>query len=598
MDLSSKLLAEGEYESKSTIASRPQMYTHKSDGHKRPIIKVAYVSLLAITLIACLGLMFRGMMHSDDAWGKFKHRHSDRLEKGDESPFHWKPCSGYDPAFLFECGTLMTPLNHLDANDTRRIPVGLIRYRAQKKPFLGSVLVNPGGPGGSGIDMVKGTGPDISNIIGGQHDVVGFDPRGIGESSPVICFGRAAEHIAFDRENGNMVSPGAPGFKVSLKEFAAWRSTLAAGCKQYSGEFLDYVSTAFTARDMDFIRENLGEEVLNYWGFSYGTFLGMTYANMFPDRIGRFMIDGVTDPETFAGSYLDWSRGSLLHMDGVFEVFGQACEKAGPSRCALADVASNPAIILKYSLNATKSTSLASSTISTLLKKYLFELAESPLPAPNAIFPGVLTAGTATALKTGDPSAIVDYANAGASPSDILCPLKDASGTNGFRAVKCNDGDDDSAISLEEWDRVAEEVEQISFLAGRGWTYLGLICKYWPSRPVESNTMDPVTPLESAKKVARLLGPKNSVLVVQDGHGHCVMSQPGSCMIDTITDFFTSGILPEKERQCKSDYILFPPAEGTWSTKEKVSTMEADMKGRSALKIAEMVHRVAALRKA
>ncbi|KAI8852949.1 hypothetical protein BC829DRAFT_440269 [Chytridium lagenaria] len=601
MDPASKLLSEDSVfaedacecgRGSNTVCSS-RIHFHSTSPEQRPL-KVAYVSLLAIALMACLGLKFRGV-RSNDGWGVAEENYGPTFEKEYETPFQWETCNGFDPTAKFECGTLMSPLNYLDVNDTRQIPVRVIRYRAQKEPVLGSIFINPGGPGGSGLSMVKGAGPQISRLAGGQYDI----------------------HNAFDRMNGDYSVPGAPGSRISLNEFAAWKSVLGAGCKQYSGEFLDYVSTAFTARDMDFIREILKRSTTVEINCKC-RFLGMTYANMFPDRVGRYIIDGVTDPVSFAGKFLDWSRSSLLHADQVFDAFGQECENAGSTRCPLVDVAASPAIIAKYNLNATRSASSTPSTISTLLRNYLEDLAENPLPAPNAVFPGVLTVTTAAgilfqatyspirwpliadafakSLSTGDPAAIVDFANSGGSPDDFLCPLYDGSGSNGFPA---------------EWEKTAQEVEKISFLAGRGWTYMGLTCKYWQSRPVErytgpwNKTMKnkvnsrpgehpgPSHPLESAKMVVKFLGPANSVLLVQDGLGHCSLAQPSLCTLNVTLNLFANGVLPDKETRCVSDYVLFPPEGGNlMAAGNGVSGMEALMRGMDALKVAEEVHKV------
>ncbi|KAJ3213614.1 hypothetical protein HDU67_002665 [Dinochytrium kinnereticum] len=531
--------------------------------------RVVYAGLLIVGLMACLGLKFHGLSDGLKKEGMLSHTGTSRGEKGDDSPFKWEPCTGRDPSFEFDCGTLMVPLNHLDKNDTRLIPIGVVRYRAQQQPSLGSILFNPGGPGGSGVALVKGAGPMLARLTGSRHDVIGFDPRGIGSSSPVICHARAAEHVAYDRDSARFNAPGSLGSKTSLKEFAARRNVYAAGCRKHSGEFSNYISTAFTARDMDLIRESLGEELMNYWGFSYGTFLGITYANMFPDRVGRYIIDGVTDPTTFAGNFLDWSRGSLLHADAVLDAFGHECELAGGDRCPLATLANSTAFRTKYNLIASSTTP----AVTALLKAFLHELAEAPLPAPNAVVPDVLTASFAGSilfqatyspmgwpvvadvfaqvLESGDPAPLLDMVMS-SDDSTLFCPLTDDSGSNGFPAVKCNDGDGDDVLSLEAWEETAKEVGEISTLAGREWTYMGLIV-------IIGNTLDPVTPIESARKVSKFLGPESSVLITQEGLGHCSLNHPSLCTLSHIEKLFLTGEAPDEGVRCVSDYVLFPP---------------------------------------
>ncbi|KAJ3114385.1 hypothetical protein HDU96_002141 [Phlyctochytrium bullatum] len=512
------------------------------------------------------------------------------------------PCEGSKD---HECATLLVPLNHLNKTDDRKIPLSLIRYKAQKSPRLGSILVNPGGPGGSGVDMARYGGESLSRLTGGQYDIVGFDPRGISRSKPVICFPNPAEHAAFERLVSNLDVPGAPGAKISLNEYAAYLNVFGRSCKKQSGEYVNYISTAFTARDMDLIREAVGDELINYWGFSYGTYLGMTYANMFPNKVGRYIIDGVTDPETFAGSYADWARGSVIHLDEVYEKFGSICESVGPVRCPLAALAQNATLRQKYHVDSTKKKRKGAGAVATLVSNFVLNLAEDPLPAPEAVIPGVLTYNSAQGVLfqlTYSPlswgvvaKALADTIGSGRGepllnlvltaggrmdPQESFCPATDTSGSTGFPSVKCSDGEDESAVSLDAWGALAEEMQGISYISGRIWTSLGFPCKYWPSRPVErfagpwkhkmknkifilANTLDPVTPLESAQKVFDILGTENSVLLIQDGLGHCSLSHPSLCTMLAIERLFTHGELPKEDvKKCTSDYVLFPPQSG------------------------------------
>ncbi|KAJ3106212.1 hypothetical protein HDU97_006845 [Phlyctochytrium planicorne] len=532
--------------------------------------------------------------------GCFGHGRDDKIggSVNASDPFKWEACEGTVPD-NYECGYLQVPLDYLNKSDTRTIGIKVIRHLASVEPKLGTILINPGGPGGSGFGFALWAGPFISRLAGGQYDILGFDPRGIGGSNGVVCFQSASEHAAVDKESERNV-PGGDSGGVGLKEFAAWRALTGAGCKKMSGEFLKYVSTAYTARDMDKIREALGEDVTNYWGFSYGTYLGMTYANMFPDRVGRYIIDGVTDPVTFSGPYFDWTRSSLVHMDDGFEAFGQECDEAGPKRCALAALVDLPLPFRNRTAAASKKKASPQkrfkSKVSNLVWEFVESLEDEPLPAIMDAKPFILTKTVARLLwfsamyspvswqvlslvfaetmVSGDASAVAAIAF---KRSDRLyCPLLDDSGSLGFPAVKCNDGLDESKVGLREWERVSEEAErEVSFLAGRFWNYMGLICKYWPSEARErfagpwrhemknkiliaSNTLDPVTPIESAKKVSRLLGPSNSALLIQESGGHCTIAQPNPCTLAYIRDLFVNGTYPDDGKRCVAEFTNFP----------------------------------------
>ncbi|KAJ3136340.1 hypothetical protein HK101_004022 [Irineochytrium annulatum] len=450
----------------------------------------------------------------------------------------WKPCVDADG---MDCASIAVPLDHLS-----------------------------GGPGGSGVDSVRDIGEYLSTIVGGQYDIVGFDPRGIGRSRSVRCSASVHEHFA----TAPSLDPFTMTYNTQSEVFDAWVRVRAAGCEKNDGEFIKYVSTAYTARDMDFIREKLSMEDMNYWGFSYGTFLGLTYANMFPDRVGRFIIDGVTDPFTYSGKFFDWARTCLIHNEDVNRLFGSSCELAGGSRCALAALRGN-------------------GTVMDLIDNLRKQLEKQPMPAPNAKLPGVLTAanlekilykmgynpnnwpGIASAIAAaikGDPTRLKDLT--GATPDDF-CPLADVSGENGLFVVKCNDGDDVRNLSLQEWDEAAAVMSAASPVAGRGWTYLGLVCRHWNIRPVErytgpwgksmknkililTNTLDNVTPIESARVAYRELTSANAALLTHAGAGHCSLAQPSTCTIAAVRDLFVNGVTPEIGTVCKADVELFP----------------------------------------
>ncbi|KAJ3103245.1 hypothetical protein HDU96_009367 [Phlyctochytrium bullatum] len=555
---------------------------------------------------------------------------------GDGSPFNWVPCEGFAPNSTFFCGTLMVPLNHLNKSDTRQIPIKVIKYPATAEPYLGTILINPGGPGGSGVGMVSSAGPKLSLLSGGNHDILGFDPRGIGESKPVICFRSAAEHTAFTLEHGYGDAPNAPGSRVTLKEFDAWRQIQASGCAKYAGEYLKYISTAYTARDMDLIRENLGEELTNYWGFSYGTILGINYANLFPDRIGKFIIDGVVDPIAFHKNIFVEGAGALVHTDEIFEVFGTECEEAGPKRCALAEVAARASVKAKYGLDDAHIASASSfvrkgkSSISRLVRAFIEDLVENPIPVPDAAAPFVLTRGSAQgvifggtyrptswppiaaafakAIGDGDAAALAGLlmGPVGVGEDEYFCPLKDSSDGNANPAVTCADMEDQSNTTLEEWEAAAAKTAEISWIGGRSWIYDSFVCRYWPERPAErytgpwgksmknkilvlSNTLDPVTPLESGKTVAKLLGPENGVLLVQEGVGHCSLAQPSLCTIAIVQELFQTGALPEQGKRCVSDYVLFPPPTDGSNGSVKTFTAEESEKLQAASEVVQHV---------
>ncbi|MCX5055202.1 MULTISPECIES: alpha/beta hydrolase [unclassified Streptomyces] len=204
----------------------------------------------------------------------------------------WSACQGDDMPKDLQCGKLTVPLDYTEPK-AGTLDLALARYRATGKK-RGSVLLNFGGPGGAGVPELAAGGDDFMGLTNG-YDVVTFDPRGVGRSSPVSCGDGAAEASAATDESAAADDPRA--MLDALR-------TAAAQCAKHSGPVLPHIGTVNSARDMDVIREALGDKKLNYLGFSYGTRLGAVYAAQFPKKVGRLVLDGVdtlTEPMSEQG---------------------------------------------------------------------------------------------------------------------------------------------------------------------------------------------------------------------------------------------------------------------------------------------------------
>jgi pimeloyl-ACP methyl ester carboxylesterase len=193
----------------------------------------------------------------------------------------WSDCGGG-----FQCATATVPLDYPRPQDGT-ISLALIRLPATDQVHrIGSLLTNPGGPGGSGVAFIRAVGTTFPAAIRARFDIIGFDPRGVGASTPVRCFDSVAAQQAF-------LSPihGKFGlFPVGAQEERAYRQAYRQfdqQCAQRNARLLPHVSTANVARDMDLLRQAVGDAKLSYFGLSYGTYLGATYANLFPNRFRR-----------------------------------------------------------------------------------------------------------------------------------------------------------------------------------------------------------------------------------------------------------------------------------------------------------------------
>ncbi len=210
----------------------------------------------------------------------------------------WAPCeTGFD------CTKVDVPVDWARP-DGPRIQVALMRHAAEHQhERIGTLFINPGGPGSSGVDLVRSVDEVFSPALLDRFDLVGFDPRGVGDSSPVRCLPSGAELDAF------LTADPTPDDDAEVTALAESARDFAAACRERTGDLLAHVGTREVARDLDVLRAVLGEEKLTYLGFSYGTYLGAFYAGMFPARVGRLVLDGALDPSLGAAD--------LLHTEAV-----------------------------------------------------------------------------------------------------------------------------------------------------------------------------------------------------------------------------------------------------------------------------------------
>ncbi|MFD0413459.1 alpha/beta hydrolase [Streptomyces sp. NPDC127108] len=248
----------------------------------------------------------------------------------------WKSC-GKPELADFQCATTEVPTDY-DSPRGATTTIALTRLPAtDPKKRIGSLFTNPGGPGASGVEFVQRAGKTAYEPSVREHfDIVGFDPRGVAGSDPVTCFANAKDEAA--------VMGKLPAFPVTPKQEQQYIRELPQvpeGCLRRSRERIEHASTANVARDMDLLRQEVGDKKLTYAGYSYGTFLGATYAKLFPDNVRALMLDGTVEPEGRTGQNGD--PRSVVTRSGqgpaasrTYGEFLRLCGKAGPDRCALA----------------------------------------------------------------------------------------------------------------------------------------------------------------------------------------------------------------------------------------------------------------------
>lgn len=458
----------------------------------------------------------------------------------------WTPCfeeEAEQAGVVFECRTIVVPLDY-DRPNGKTIEVEMTRIPASNPDARrGSILLNPGGPGGSGIDFVVGFGPFagfvLSPEIPEQFDLVGFDPRGIARSTPIRCFRTFEESLE--------VFPPFP-FPVDRAEVRIVRrgdKQLAKACRHdwEARRIGRHMSTANVARDMDEIRKLVGDEQLNYLGLSYGTYLGATYANLFPDRVGSVVVDGVLDPVAWVNKEAEVPFSTRLRSDQgaavtLAEFFDQ-CDAAAPGNCPLAPDSEARFDALMASLLEAPRTLVDPETGEEFVIGYRDVVGGTlgDLYNPFA-YPGM--AGILAAIEAAPPAGSVAFEGASALMAGFHPREPYPNVAEGFPGVACVDTN--NPRSYRTYERAGLEAEAEYGYYGRLWTWASSPCARWPFKDrdryegpftaatanpvlVIGNLYDPATRYEGAQTLRSLL--PNSALLTVDAPGHTSLGISG-----------------------------------------------------------------------
>lgn len=457
----------------------------------------------------------------------------------------WRAC----PAAGFECATLKAPLDYGAPSE------GDIRLAVSRKKAtgpgkrIGSLLVNPGGPGGSAVDYLQsyaavGYPPQIR----ARYDMVAVDPRGVARSEPVTC-------LTGSRMDAYTQTDTTPDDRAEKDRLVAAFKEFAEGCGRRSARLLRHVSTVDAARDMDVLRAALGDPALTYVGASYGTFLGATYAELFPERVGRLVLDGAMDPSLPSRRLnLDQTAG----FETAFRAFTKDCVKRRD--CPLGGRADRTA---------------------ANLRTFFRQLDKAPVPTRSAdgrkLGEALATTGVIAAMYDegmwGMLRAALTSAMRKKDGSELLL-LSDTyyeRGQNGTyqnlmfanAAVNCLDLPGAFATP-EEVERALPAFEKASPAFGETLAWASLNCAYWPVRAtgtphrikakgaapivVVGTTRDPATPYTWAQSLAAQLS--SGRLLTYDGDGHTAYGRGSTCVDRTINTYLLAGMPPSRDKRC------------------------------------------------
>ncbi|GGW88118.1 alpha/beta hydrolase [Streptomyces lomondensis] len=460
----------------------------------------------------------------------------------DKGGLSWSRCKATAdapaPSSEWQCATLKVPLDWSEP-DGETIGLGLIRAKARGDDRVGSLLFNFGGPGASGLSMMPSYAPTVSQLRE-RYDLVSWDPRGVGASEGVRCRGdkeiQAAESVD--------VTPDTP---AEEQAYFADAADFAQGCRKDAGKLLAHVSTADSARDMDRIREALGDDRMNYFGISYGTELGGTYAHLFPKKVGRMTLDAVVDPGAdTVGHAQNQARGFQRALNGYLESTGQ---DPGQGSRKIADLLRR--IDARPLPTATPGRKLTQTLAVTGIVLPLYSKDSWP----------TLTSAL-DAAERGDGSELLALADG--------YNERDPSGrygttTHSQRVISCLD--DRQRPTVARTKQLLPQFEKISPVFGRflGWDMAGW-CHDWPvpgqhdtpevSAPgaapilVVGNTGDPATPYEGARRMADELGKGVGVMLTWRGEGHGAYGSGSDCVDSTVNAYLLDGSVPEDGKVC------------------------------------------------
>ncbi|GAA1028886.1 MULTISPECIES: alpha/beta hydrolase [Amycolatopsis] len=454
------------------------------------------------------------------------------------SAVNWGTCPADVTAPLLQCTSIEVPLDYRNP-DGKKISVEISRLPSgSPAKRRGVLLFNPGGPGGTGLTLpLEIAQAGLPTNLLAEYDLIGFDPRGVGHSSPVNC-GLTPEQLVLDPKYAHNDSE-----VVAASAFAKGIAQRCAASD--SAPVLPFLTTANTARDMDRIRAALGEAKISYLGYSYGTYLGGAYATLFPDRTDRMVLDSVLGP---GGYDITEARRSAEGMQDRFPDFA----KWAAARDASYGLGTTPAAV---TANFGKLADKLDETPVAGIDGSYFRLAVYGLTYQTRSFPRLAQAWQ-TLLANQAPPGVALPAPTPAKQSQIGTMI----------SVLCGDNAWPRTISTYQ-DNVARDRAAYPLIGGS--TANVLPCAHWPNQPIEApvrlsdqgpsnlllvqNTRDPATPLSGALETRARFGDRARMVTVdQGGHG-AGLPFLNSCGFNAVTDFLVNGTRPDTDKFCRAE---------------------------------------------
>ncbi|KAG9122567.1 hypothetical protein FRC07_001005 [Ceratobasidium sp. 392] len=536
----------------------------------------------------------------------------------------WSQCPDSDKT---QCAFFDVPRDYSNPaeNDTVSIFIRKLPANVSEENRLGTILTNPGGPGGSGSMFIALAGEELSSVVDGRYDIIGFDPRAVNLTGPwTACFDTEAKPLllTYQQELAGVPYPQSTpaNDRAVVKKLSAIQTSHIAACvKNGNRKVLESSGTRFVVQDMARIVEALGEDGINYWGYSYGTILGATFAAMRPDFVKRMVLDGVADSQSYYNNVWQWGRDAMAETIKTYTGFLSTCAEAGPKLCAFAVPPGNS--------NATQTTATLRKRLNAIFER----LDKQPMVVDDSpVGPGILTASNLQSLLLSvlySPDAwsgamqvlaSIEKGNATDAYTALFSPILDISRApyddNVFNRsmqryptreslvpILCSDTAATN-LSVNAYADYFRELGKINPV-GEQWAKIAGGCNGWPFRSSQRYTgpwtvakglkktkfpilfmsldADPVTPLSSAVKMSRGFGNESATLLIQQGFGHTTTAHPSLCTYKHVHDYFVDGKVPPNGTHCTPEPGFIYPTNTTHS-KRAVSGLgkrDADLLG-------------------
>lgn len=454
----------------------------------------------------------------------------------------WRGCDAD-----FQCAKVRVPVSYAQPSRYGDIQLAVTRRLADNQAHrLGSLVINPGGPGGSGVDYAKAADMVVSSSVLERYDLVGFDPRGVASSAPIKCL--------TDAQLDTMLAADAtPDTSAEVTEFRRLSMVLGKGCLNDAPRLAPRVDTVSAAKDMDIIRAVLGDTRMTYLGKSYGTFLGATYASLFPSRVGRFVLDGVVDPKF---SNVALSKSQALGFERAIKRFLADCVTR--SDCPFVGTATQAYRQLLTVIHKADASPLPTGESKRPLTQALLQMgviygmydATYGWQAERNALRGVVRGDGSDMLNLVDFFVSRESGRYQDNANEVIA------------AVNCIDRKDRPGVYQVSKYATAWKKQYPMFGEILAWGLLA--CEKWPAPAVGDvgtwkggkippllvvgTTYDPATVVEGARSLHKQM--PGSRLLEWKGDGHTAYRQGSSCVDQVVNVYFMRGTLPARNKTC------------------------------------------------